>query len=156
LRAGAAYRISFALGAGGVLACIAAGAVSRIVETGRPPSLMQHPLEPVRDALAVGRGEGFAAEHRMFVAIQARDARVYPRVADALVRSGDDASATEVLERALELRPLPPVVHAMLATLYARQGRLLEAREQARQALAQGEAVRPQLLRKLGLREHAP
>ena len=148
---GLLLRITFAVGVAGVLGSIAAGGVAEIVVDGRLPPLMRHPLDPARDALAAGDRGRFVEDHRMFVAIQARDARVYPKLAEVLVRSGDAAGAVEVLERALELRPLPPLVHARLAELYARQGRLAEAREQARLALEAGEPVPRPLLRRLGL-----
>jgi tetratricopeptide (TPR) repeat protein len=148
---GLSLRICFAIGVAGVLGSIAAGGLGELAGSGRLPPLMRHPLDPARDALAAGDRGRFVQDHRMFVAIQARDARVYPKLADVLVRSGDDTGAIQVLEQALALRPLPPIVHAMLATLYSRQGRLAEAREQARQALAEGQTIRPQLRRKLGL-----
>jgi tetratricopeptide (TPR) repeat protein len=148
---GLLLRITFAIGVAGVLGSIAAGGVGEIVEDGRLPPLMRHPLDPARDALAAGDRGGFVEGHRMFVAIQARDARVYPKLANALVRSGDEAGAIEVLERALDLRPLPPIVHARLAVLYARHGRIAEARRQAQRALEEGEPLQLQLLRKLGL-----
>ncbi len=149
-------QIVFAIGVAGVLGSIAAGTVGEIAESGRLPPLMRHPLDPARDALAAGDRSRFVEDQRMFVALQARDARVYPRLAEVLIRSGDHAGAVAVLEAALPLQPLPPVVHAMLATLYSRQGRLAEAREQARLALAQGEPVPPRLLRRLGLAGPAP
>jgi hypothetical protein len=122
---GLSLRICFAIGVAGVLGSVAVGGVAEVAESGHLPPLMRHPLDPARDALAAGDRRRFVEDHRMFVAIQARDARV--------------------------LRPLPPIVHAMLASLYSRQGRLAEAREQARLALAEGQPIRPQLRRKLGL-----
>ena len=149
------FRISYAIGTVGVLASVATGGVYHMVKSGTPPPLMGHPLEPARDALAAGNQKDFLAENRMLAAIQARDAGAQLALADVLVRSGKDDAAIRVLEDALGLRPVPSEAHAMLATLYARKGRIREAREQAQIAVRQGYPVRPQLLRKLGLAERS-
>lgn len=152
MTAGIGLRVSFVIGAVGVLASVAGGALYHVVENGTPPPLMGHPLEPSRDALsATGGQQDFIAENRMLAAIQARDARAQVALANVLARSGDDAGAIEVLERTLGLSPVPPVARAMLATLYARNGRIPEAREQAGIALRQDYPVQPQLLHRLGM-----
>ncbi len=145
-------RISFAIGAVGIFVSIALGGVATLLESGRPPPLARHPLEPARDALAAGEGAGLVKASRMFVALQPRDARVHLRLVEALVRSGDEVGAIQVLEGVLALRPVPPAAHAMLANLYARQGRLEDARVQARRARELGVQLGPELRRRLGLR----
>jgi len=149
--AGAASRIGFAVGAGGVATSLVAGVIFAWLESGAAPPLMRHPLDPAREALVEGESGRFVEEHRMFAAIQPRDAEAQLRLAGALARHGDRPEAIRVLERVLALGPVPPAVHARLAVLYWNSARVDEARVQARRAVELGAPVPPELLVRLGL-----
>jgi len=149
--AGIGYRLCFWLGMLGWAGLVLGGTVSEWIASGAPPSLEQHPLQrALADTLESDVARRIA-EHRAYAAIQPRDAKAFVKLGTALARAGDDAEAIRAFETAISLPPVPPGAHSKLAALYARSGRVDEARDQARIAIEGGAAMNPRLLRKLGL-----
>lgn len=143
------YRLAFWIGVAGMGAVVATG-LARELASGRLPSLEQDPLARARQ-LAAGDRQALLAEYRDFAALQPRDAQAYMKLGTTLARHGDEPGAIEAFEAAVALHPVPAGAHSKLATLYFNQGRVQEAREQARLAVARGALINDRLLRRLGV-----
>lgn len=146
---GLGYRLAFWIGVAGMAGLVGTGLVAELA-SGRLPSLEQDPLVRAR-ALAGGDPAAEIDGLRAFASLQPRDASAYMKLGTALAKQGDDAGAIQAFEAALTLEPVPAGAHSKLATLYLRNGRPLEAREQARIAVERGAWVNDRLLRRLGI-----
>jgi len=125
-------RAVFALGVAAFVVSFAMGLYQSLRTSGRPPELRFDELGQARSLAGSGQREAAARQLKTYAIINGATAEGWLKLGLYLWQGlGDRKGAIEAYERALAVLPTPPEAHQALAVLYAQEGMVAEAHEQA-------------------------